>query len=42
MPYTIGPSADRNYIVLKVIGEMNSDLALKQNLEAHALGRESA
>ncbi|MEE4352071.1 MAG: hypothetical protein V2J25_04305 [Desulfatiglans sp.] len=40
MSYTIKPSDDRNYIILKVCGEINRELAMKQNLEAHALGAE--
>ena len=40
MKYTIKPSKDGKYIILKIVGEINSQSAMKQNLEAHALGRE--
>jgi hypothetical protein len=40
MNYTIKPSKDGKYIILKVVGEINSQSAMKQNLEAHTLGRE--
>jgi len=40
MEYMISPSEDRNYIILKVRADMTSELAIKQNLEAHALGDE--
>jgi len=39
MKYTIKPSADGLYIVLKVKGEITREQAMKQNVEAHALGR---
>jgi len=39
MTYTITPSRDGRYIVLKVFGEINRRIAMKQNVEAHALGR---
>jgi hypothetical protein len=34
----ITPSEDGKYIILKHYGEINSELAMKRNLEAHALG----
>lgn len=37
--YTITPSADGRYIVVKVCGEINRKTAMQQILEAHALGR---
>ena len=40
MKYSITPSNDRKYIVLKVVGEIDRQSAMKQNLEAHALGCE--
>lgn len=40
MSYTIKPSEDGKYIVLKHWGEINSEIALTRNLEAHALGAE--
>jgi hypothetical protein len=40
MAYTITPSADGKYIGLKVTGELTRELAMQQNLAAHALGRE--
>ena len=39
MKYTIKPSKDGKYIILKVAGEINRQSAMKQNLEAHALGK---
>lgn len=39
MSYTISVSEDGNYITLKVMGEITSESAMKQNLEAHALGK---
>lgn len=33
-------SADGKYIIQKIVGEINAEIALKYNLEAHALGRE--
>ena len=38
MSYSITPSEDGKYIILKHWGEINSELAMKRNLEAHALG----
>lgn len=32
-------SNDKSYITLKIIGDLTSEQALKQDLEAHALGR---
>lgn len=40
MAYTITPSADGKYILLKVTGNINRKLALKYNQKAHTLGRE--
>ena len=40
MKYTIKPSKDGKYIILTIVGEINSQSAMKQNLEAHALGKE--
>jgi len=40
MSYTIKPSEDGKYIVLKHWGELTSALAMERNLEAHALGAE--
>jgi hypothetical protein len=40
MKYTIRPSKDGKYIILKIVGEINSQSAMNQNLEAHAMGRE--
>jgi hypothetical protein len=39
MKYTIKPSKDGKYIILTVVGEINRQSAMKQNLEAHALGK---
>jgi hypothetical protein len=39
MNYTITPSEDGKYIIIKVQGEINRQIAMKQNREAHALGR---
>jgi hypothetical protein len=38
MEYSIVPSEDRKYIILTVKGEITRDIAMQQNLEAHALG----
>lgn len=40
MSYTITPSDDGTYIILTVKGEINRKKAMRQNLEAHALGRQ--
>jgi hypothetical protein len=40
MAYTITPSADGKYIVMKVTGEITRELAMQENLAAHSLGRE--
>lgn len=39
MDYTITPSADRLYIILKIKGNINREIAMPLNLEAHALGK---
>ncbi|MBN1379153.1 MAG: hypothetical protein JXA04_07935 [Gammaproteobacteria bacterium] len=39
MSYTISPSEDGEYIVLKVNGEIDRVTALRYNLEAHTLGK---
>jgi hypothetical protein len=39
MEYTITPSADGTYIILKVKGNITRQSVLPMNLEAHALGR---
>ncbi|NWF88329.1 MAG: hypothetical protein HXY50_02595 [Ignavibacteriaceae bacterium] len=41
MSYTISISEDGNYIILKTVGEITSSSAIKQNLEAHDLGKKS-
>jgi hypothetical protein len=38
MSHTINPSTDGTYIELKVEGDINNELAMIQNVEAHALG----
>jgi hypothetical protein len=38
MTYTIQPSEDGNYIVMKIVGEITRESSLKPNLEAHAMG----
>lgn len=38
MTYTIRPSEDGNYILMKIVGEITRESSLKPNLEAHALG----
>jgi len=38
MSYTIKPSEDGKYIILKHWGEITSEMAMQRNLEAHALG----
>lgn len=40
MNYTITPSEDGKYIILKVIGDVNRKTMLPLNLEAHALGKQ--
>jgi hypothetical protein len=40
MKYKIYVSDDENYIILKVVGEINRQIAMKINLEAHSMGRE--
>ena len=37
MSYTIRPSEDGHYIILKHCGEINSEMTTQRNLEAHAL-----
>lgn len=39
MPSTNTVSPDGKYIIQKVVGDINSGLALKYNHESHALGR---
>jgi len=39
MKYTITPSTDGKYIILKVKGEINRETVLQPNLEAHALAK---
>lgn len=39
MSYTIRPAASRSYIVLKIKGDLTSEMALRQDLEAHFLGK---
>jgi hypothetical protein len=39
MDYTITPSVDGMFIILKVKGNITRQTALQMNLEAHALGR---
>ena len=38
--YSIYPSEDKKFIIVKVVGEINGKMAMQQNLEAHALGTE--
>jgi len=40
MSYEITPSEDHQIIVIKVTGEINRKTAMRQNREAHALGKE--
>ena len=40
MSYTITPSAQADYIIVKVVGNISQLLALAYNLEAHALGKQ--
>jgi hypothetical protein len=39
MDYTITPSIDGAFIILKIKGIINREIAMRLNLEAHALGR---
>ncbi len=41
MSYTISKSENGKYILLKVVGTINRQLALQYYLEAHALGAEN-
>jgi hypothetical protein len=38
MSYTINPSADGKYIILKYWGELSRKLSIERVIEAHALG----
>ena len=38
MSYTIGPSEDGKYVVLKYWGELSRKLSIEHVIEAHALG----
>jgi hypothetical protein len=40
MTYSISASADKKYILVRVIGTISRQLAIQYNLEAHALGKE--
>ncbi len=40
MGYTITPSADGKYILLKITGNIDRHLAMQYNLEAHKIGQE--
>lgn len=39
MEYTIAPAADGAYVVLTIRGEISRRIALRLDIEAHALGR---
>jgi hypothetical protein len=39
MNYTITPSADEKFIIIKVRGDINRHSAMQMNLETHELGR---
>lgn len=39
MPYTISTSKDGKYIILKIIGDIDSNTAMSYNIEAHAFGK---
>lgn len=39
MSYKIIPSEDKQFIIIKVKGEINRKTAMQQNQEAHALGK---
>jgi hypothetical protein len=40
MTYTITPSNDKKYVILKVTGDINRRLAIKYDMEAHKIGHE--
>jgi hypothetical protein len=40
MEYTITPSSDRMFIILKVKGNITRRTAMQMNLEAHTLGKQ--
>ncbi len=39
MSYTLSTSKDGKYIILKIVGDIDSNTAMKYNIEAHALGK---
>ena len=39
MSFTISPSKDGKYISLKITGDIDSKIAMNNNIEAHALGK---
>ena len=39
MTYSIEPSEDKTFITIKVVGDITRNSAMKQNIEAHALGK---
>ena len=39
MSYSITPSKNGKYIILKVIGDTDSEQAMHHNIESHALGK---
>ena len=39
MPYSIKPSDDGRYIVVTTQGNLTNEIALRQNIESHALGK---
>jgi len=39
LEYKITPSDDAKYVTLTAIGEINRNIAIQANLEAHALGK---
>jgi hypothetical protein len=40
MEYSINPSADRDYILLKVVGDFTAESFMKCIIESHTLGQE--
>lgn len=39
MSYTLAPSKDGKYIIMKVTGDIDSNTAMANNIEAHSLGK---
>jgi hypothetical protein len=40
MDYTITPSVDSSFIILKIKGTINREITMRTNMEAHALRKQ--